>query len=724
MKKIFVLIIAIFGIITIKAEPITIKISTNETDLVLQTADNGRLFQLYLGEKLKKTEEYSNVSLRSQTNGMSWEVYPVSGSDTYFEPAFAIQHNDGNLTTILKYVSHSREQIDSNVDLTTIILKDELYPVEVKLFYKAFHDENIIKSWTEIKHQEKKAVTLNQFASSMLYLRNSSYHLTEYAGDWAKEVRESSIDLNFGKKIIDTKLGARANMFTPPFFTLGLDQNAKENEGTVLMGTLSWTGNFRFTFEVDNLNNLRVISGINPDASHYQLEPNEVFKTPEFVFTLSQKGKGQGSRNIQKWARKYQLKDGQKGRMTLLNNWEATYFDFDEPKLTALMQEAKDLGVDMFLLDDGWFANKYPRNSDTQGLGDWDVNMKKLPNGVHNLVDVANKTGVKFGIWIEPEMISPKSELFDKHPDWVIMLPNREPYYFRNQLVLDLSNPKVQDYVFNIIDKLMTENPDIAYFKWDCNSPITNIYSPYLKSKQNNLYIEYVKSLYSVLDRIKAKYPDLPMMLCSGGGGRSDYNALQYFTEFWCSDNTDPIERIFIQWGYSHFFPAKAMAAHVTSWNKNTSVKFRVDVAMMCKMGFDINIKELGENDQIFCKNAVQNYNKIKKVVFDGDLYRLISPYENNHASVMYVNGEKNKAVVYAYDIYPRYGEDLFPVKLQGLDNNKMYKVKEINLMPNQKSQLPCNENLYSGDYLMKIGLDILSTNRLTSRIIEIEAVN
>jgi len=725
MKKITILIvILLMATFSIKANPVTIKISTNETDLILQTAENGRLFQLYLGEKLNNSNDIDHLKLKSETNGMNWEVYPVSGSDTYFEPAFAIQHNDGNITSILKYVSHTSKKVDNNVEQTTIILKDNLYPVEVKLHYMTFAKENIIKSWTDIKHSEKKPVIIKHYASSMLYFSNPDCYLTEYSGDWSKEVNESTQKLNFGKKMLDTKLGTRTNMFVSPFFTLGFDQAAKENEGLVLMGTLSWTGNFRFTFEVDNLDNLRIISGINPEASHYQLDPETVFKTPEFVFTLSNKGKGKGSRDIHRWARKYQLKDGEGDRMTLLNNWEATYFDFDEPKLANLMKEAKDLGVDMFLLDDGWFGNKYPRHSDTQGLGDWDVTKKKLPNGIPNLVKTAKETGVKFGIWIEPEMVSPKSDLFEKHPDWVILLPNREPYYFRNQLVLDLSNPKVQDYAFGVIDNLMKENPDIAYFKWDCNSPITNIYSPYLKDKQNNLYIEYVRGLYNVLERVSNKYPNLPMMLCSGGGGRSDYDALRYFTEFWCSDNTDPIERIFIQWGYSQFFPSKAMAAHVTSWNKNTTVKFRTDVAMMCKLGFDINIEELSEKDQKFCKDAVKNYNQLKSTIFEGDMYRLISPYEGNHASVMYVNEAVTKAVVYAYDIFPRYAENLLPVKLEGLDKNKSYRVKEVNLMPGSKSNLSSDGKTYSGDYLMKVGLDIFSNEKLSSRILEVSAIN
>lgn len=608
------------------------------------------------------------------------------------------------------------------VDEVVITMQDDKYPVTVKLHYVAYQKENLIKTFTEISHREKKPVQLHKYASSMLHLNRANYFLTEFSGDWASEAHVKEQPLEFGKKTIDTKLGARANMFCSPFFQLALDGKSEENQGEVLVGTLGWTGNFSFVFEVDNKNELRVISGINPYASEYSLKQNEIFRTPDFYFTYSFTGKGQASRNFHDWTRKYQVKDGNQTRMTLLNNWEATYFDFDEAKLVKLMDDAVELGVDMFLLDDGWFANKYPRSGDHQGLGDWDETADKLPHGIGYLTEAAKKKGIKFGIWIEPEMVNPKSELYEKHKDWVIHLPNRDEYYFRNQLVLDLSNPKVQDYVFGVVDNLMTKYPDIAFFKWDCNSPITNIYSVYLKDKQSHLYIDYVRGLYNVLERVKAKYPDLPMMLCSGGGGRSDYEALSYFTEFWPSDNTDPIERLFIQWGFSQVFPAKTMCAHVTTWNKNSSVKFRTDVAMMCKLGFDIKLADMSKDDETYCRTAVQNYNRLKPVVLEGDMYRLVSPYGSNHTSTMYVGKDKDKAVVFAFDIHPRYAEKTLPVRLQGLDADKMYRVKEINLMPGANSSLSGNGEVFSGEFLMNVGLNLFTTQQLNSRVVEVVA--
>lgn len=703
-----------FSLLQASDKPL-IKIETERTSLIYQVADNGRLYQKYLGKKLHHDSDIQYLP-------QGTEAYLTHGMEDYFEPAIHIRHNDYNSSLLLKYVDHSSNNTGNGINETVITLKDDKYPVTVKLHYVAYDKENIIRTFTEISHEEKKPVILSKYASSMIHLNSSKYFLTEFSGDWAHEANVTERELAFGKKVIDTKLGARANMFVSPFFQLSLDNPSQENAGEVLVGTIGWTGNFRFTFEVDNKNELRIISGINPYDSEYSLPAKEVFRTPDFYFTYSTQGKGEASRSFHDWARNHQVKKGNETRMTLLNNWESTYFDFDENKLIGLMDEATKLGVDMFLLDDGWFANKYPRSSDHQGLGDWEETAGKLPNGVGRLVEEAHKKGIKFGIWIEPEMVNPKSELYEKHKDWVIHLPNRDEYYFRNQMVLDLSNPKVQDHVFGVVDNLMTKYPGIAFFKWDCNSPITNIYSVYLKDKQSHLYIDYVRGLYKVLDRIKAKYPDLPMMLCAGGGGRSDYEALKYFTEFWPSDNTDPIERLFIQWGYSQVFPSKTLCAHVTTWNRGTSIKFRTDVAMMCKLGFDIKLEDMNQNEHLYCDQAVKNYNRLKPVILEGDMYRLVSPYGSNHTSSMFVGKDKKTAAVFAFDIHPRYAEKTLPVRLQGLDINKMYRVKEINMMPGSNSSLKGNDQVFSGEYLMNVGLDLFTTQQLNSRLIEITA--
>ena len=692
-----------------------IRVNTENIELVLRVEDNsGRVYQSYIGKRLKYETDLNHLP-------KGGEDYLTHGMEDYFEPAIEVTHTDGNPSLLLKYAGHKVQTTPKGARETVVTLKDDKYPTTVTLHYAAYPKEDIISTWTQITNGEKKPVRLKKYASSLLHLDRAAYHLTSFSGDWADEANMNTTPLTTGKMVIDTKLGSRASMFTPSMFILSIDHPATETEGECILGTLGWTGNFRYTFEVDNKRALRIISGINPYASEYTLKSGDTFTTPEFHFTYSTDGLGTASRNFHDWARNHQLKNGHGDRMTLLNNWEATYFDFNEEKLCDLMGDAVRLGVDMFLLDDGWFGNKHPRHNDKQGLGDWQETTKKLPNGISRLVDEAAKKGIKFGIWIEPEMVNPKSELYEKHKDWVIHLPNRDEYYFRNQMVLDLSNPKVQDFVYGVVDGLMTKYPDIAFLKWDCNSPITNIYSLYLgKEKQTHLYVDYVRGLYNVLERIKAKYPSLPMMLCSGGSGRLDYKALEYFTEYWASDNTDPVERLFIQYAYSFFYPAKATCAHVTTWNKHASVKFRTEVAMMGKLGFDIKLSDMTEDEVTYANGAVKNYNRLKPIIMEGDMHRIVSPYSGDHASTMFVDKEGRHAVVFAFDVYPRFGDKRLPVRLTGLDPDRQYHVEEINLMPGQKSWMSGNGQTFSGDYLMTVGLNIFTGNKLHSRVIEV----
>lgn len=693
-----------------------IVIETDNNALVYDVADNNRLYQRYFGKKLQNKADYSQIP-----DGP--EAIITHGMEDYYEPALHINHPDGNQSTLLTYRGHETTTLADGAQQTVITLADPVYNDEVKLVYVVYPEHDIIKSHTEITNRENKPVEIEKYASSMLHFANGEYYLTQFNGDWASEANAAETKLEYGKKQLDTKLGSRVNMFCSPFFQLSLDSPASENSGNILVGTLGWTGNFRFTFEVDHKGELRVISGINPYASARTLQKGETFTTPEFIFTLSDQGRGKASRNFHDWARDHQIHKGNDTRMTLLNNWEATYFDFDEEKLINLIGEAKELGVDMFLLDDGWFANKYPRHSDTQGLGDWTETKDKLPNGIGALTTAAKKNGVKFGLWIEPEMVNPKSELYEQHKDWVITLPNRDEYYFRNQLVLDLSNPKVQDYVFGVVDGLMTKYPDIAFFKWDCNSPITNIYSNYEKMSQNHLYVDYVNGLYNVLERIQAKYPDLMMMMCSGGGGRSDYEGLKYFTEFWPSDNTDPVERLYIQWGFSQIFPAKTLCAHVTTWNRSTPVKFRTNVAMMGKLGFDIKLDDMSEDDVKYCQRAIKNYKSLKPVILEGDQYRLVSPYEGQHAATMYVGKNGGNAVVFTFDLYPRYKQGIFKseanVKLNGLDPATRYRVTETDRTDGNDQTI----GEYSGEYLMTVGLPLFTLNRLNSRVFTVNKI-
>lgn len=715
---------------SIAQKPITFAVETLNNALVFQTNPDNRLGIVYFGKKLAQPADNAIIStgvkLDDDNSGIFNHPYTPSGTWNLVEPAIQVTHADGNSSLELKYISHQVTKIDDNVTQTAILLKDPAYPVEVTLFYKAYFNENTVEQWAVIKHQEQKNITLQKYASANLYFSADNYFLTHYHGTWAKEMKPEEIKLSAGIKTLDSKLGTRANLFQPPTFMLAFDRSATEDEGKVLLGTLAWSGNFKLDFELDTYHNLRLLAGINPAASAYSLASNQDFKTPSFIFTFSEHGKGEASRNMHHWARKYRLLDGEGTRLTLLNNWEATYFDFDEQKISGLFKDAKKLGVDMFLLDDGWFANKYPRNGDGAGLGDWEENRKKLPNGVGYLVKEATKAGVKFGIWVEPEMVNPKSELYEKHLDWVVRQPERPEHYFRNQLPLDLTNPEVQAFVYGVLDNLFIQNPTLAFIKWDCNAVVYNAHSAYLQKQglpQSHFYVEYVRGLYKVLEKLRAKYPKIPMMLCSGGGGRVDYEALKYFTEFWLSDNTDPLERVFIQWEYSYFYPAIAHCNHITDWSK-VGLKYRTDVAMMGKMGYDIVVSKLTTNELTFSQQALANYQQLKNVIWQGDLYRLANPWDKPFASLMFSNAQKDRAVMFTYLTTNRYdGTFTFaPIKLSGLNASKRYSVKEINLFPDTKSTLK-NDLTYSGDYLMTIGINPDITLRRTSVVLEINEV-
>jgi alpha-galactosidase len=479
---------------TARSQDRIISLETKKTALVIQVDTQQRLHYIYQGVKLDNRADYGMLPAAERSvadyTGMYNSVYTSSGSRNLLEPAIAVTHADGNQSLDLQYVSHTSVKISPDIELLKILLKDPVYPVEVTLYYKAYYKENVIEQWSAIVHHEKDDIVLQKFASANLYVRSGSYWLRQYHGDWAKEMQPEETQLTHGIKTLDSKLGTRANLFMPSVFMVSLDKPAGEDEGNVLFGALEWSGNFREDFEVDPENNLRIIAGINNYASAYKLKPGKVFETPPFVYTYSASGKGEASRNLQSWARNYKLLDGKGTRLTLLNNWESTYFDFNEEKLREILKNTKQLGVDMFLLDDGWFGNKFPRNDDHAGLGDWQENRQKLPNGISSIGREADSGGVKFGIWIEPEMVNPKSELYNRHPDWVVKQAHRAEYYFRNQLVLDLTNPAVQDFVFHAVDSLFIRDAKLAYIKWDCNAVIYNAYSTYLKHDQSQFYVD------------------------------------------------------------------------------------------------------------------------------------------------------------------------------------------------------------------------------------------
>ena len=686
-----------------------VRVTTPETEMVLKADAGSDLKVLYYGARLSDADVAG-----LEAAGAAWvDAYPAYGFHCAGEASIGVTHADGNMSTVLKVDTVSQSQ-ENGAQITRIRLKDTVYPFYVTVCYKAYQDVDMIETWTEIENLGKKAVTLTRFDSGHLPVRVGDVWISHLHGTWAAEGRLTQEPLERGMMVIKNKDGARNAHTDHSEVMFSLDGKPQENAGRVIGAALCYSGNYELRIDTRDTDYHEFFAGINPDNSAYILESKEVFKTPELAFTYSDEGLSGASRNFHRWGRKYKLAHGDKERKILLNSWEGVYFDINEPGMDQMMADIAYMGGELFVMDDGWFGEKYPRLTDNSSLGDWKVDRNKLPNGIGWLVEQADKHGIRFGIWIEPEMTNSVSELYEKHPEWIIKAPEREPVLGRGgtQLVLDLGNPEVQDFVFSIVDDLMTENPKIDYIKWDVNMPISNHGSQYLpKNKQSHLYIEYHRGFAKVCDRIRAKYPDVTIQACASGGGRANWGVLPWFDEFWVSDNTDALQRIHMQWGTSYFFPAIAMASHISATPnhtvfRTTSLKYRIDVAMSGRLGMEIQPRNMTQEERDLCRKAIAQYKEIRPVVQFGDIYRLVSPYDgHNMASLMYVAPEKDQAVFYWWKTETFYDDHLPRVKMAGLDPDKMYKVTELNRIDNVP--LKYEGMSFSGKFLMENGLEI-----------------
>ena len=690
-------------------------VSTRHTSLLIK-ADEGKQARFqYYGTRIAENEIDGIYNA-----GLAYwaETYPCFGISSYGEKAFAVAHSDGNMSVDL-VVEGVRQYSDEEADITEITLKDKVYPLVVKQYYKAYKGTDVISTWVEITNNAKKALTLYKFASASLPVKRADNWLTHFHGTWGAENMMEEEKLTNGQKVIANKEGIRNTQTDNPSFMLTLDGCPQEENGRVIGASLAWSGNYLMKIIADN-SRINVIAGINEEVSHYILEPKETFVTPELAMTYSSEGKGGVSRAFHRWARAYKLNQGNKERDILLNSWEGVYFNVNQEGMDQMMKDMSAMGGELFVMDDGWFGDKYPRNDDKTSLGDWTVCKEKLPEGIEGLLASAKKHNIKFGIWIEPEMANTKSELFEKHPDWVLSQDNRPLTTGRggSQVVLDLTNPEVQDFVFGVVDKLMTEYPEIAYIKWDANAALMNYGSHYLPNqKQSHIYIEYHRGMNKVLERIRAKYPNLVIQACASGGGRVNYGFLPYFNEFWTSDDTDALQRIYMQWGVSNFYPSIAMASHVSA-NRNHQtgrvlpLKYRFDVAMSARLGMEIQPKDMTDADKAFAGRAIAAYKKIRPVVQFGDLYRLVSPYDKKGiASLMYATPEKDKAVLFVYKTEHFLNQLMPDVVLSGLDENKTYRITDLT-PENEQKPSALNGKVISGKILKEAGLSVASALR------------
>ena len=713
MKKQLLIALCMAASLTMEAGQVVVQ--TKNMTMVLNVENGQKPQYQYFGSRLTEAD----LGNLPWPMGGRMDAYPAYGQNAPAEAALAMRHADGNLSTELEATGVERLKNDGN-QITVIHLKDKVYPVTVDLKFQEYKDVDMIETWAEITHQEKGTVTLTQFASVSLPIRRGDVWLSHLYGSWANEGQLVCEPLTAGQKIIKNKDGVRNAHTDHAEVMFSLDGRAQELTGDVIGAALCYSGNYQLKVETDDTDYHYFFAGINPDNSEYHLKRGETFVTPKVALTFSQEGLSGASRNFHRWGRKYMLAHGNRERKILLNSWEGIYFDINQQGMDQMMADIASMGGELFVMDDGWFGEKYPRKTDNCALGDWVVDRQKLPEGIEGLLRDAKKRGVKFGIWIEPEMTNSVSVLYEQHPDWIVKAPKRDAVLGRGgtQLVLDLANPKVQDYVVSIVDNLMTNYPEIDYIKWDANMAIMNHGSQYLTmNDQSHLYIEYHRGFQKVCQRIRQKYPDLTIQACASGGGRANWGVLPWFDEFWVSDNTDALQRIYMQWGTSYFFPAIAMASHISAAPnhtvyRTTSLKMRIDVAMSGRLGMEIQPKNMTDEEKALCRQAIKEYKEIRPVVQFGDIYRLVSPFDKRGiASMMYVSEQKDKAVFYWWKTEQFQNEHLPRVKMAGLDPTRMYKVHELDRI--DLTPMYCEGKTYSGAYLMNHGLEMPATHNV-----------
>ena len=700
-----------------------ILVNTPNTTLLLKAEEGKPLHVSYYGEKISSVSQvYDAFSL--------WEeAYPAFGAGCQEITALDVKHADGNMSTELVYQSDA-QQAEANATVYTVTLKDKIYDFEVDVCYRAYNNCDVIETWTVIRNNEKKPIVLQKYASGFMPFRQGDAWVTHQHGSWGAESQITEEPLKAGVFEVHDMNGAKNAVINRPNIMVSLDGKPRENEGRVVGAVLCWIGNFRMTIDTQGKRVHRLVAGINEAHSQYELKKGETFTTPELAFAYSNEGMGGVSRSYHRWARlNNKVHNGQQLRKILLNSWEGVYLNVSQDGMEKMMDGVKSLGGELFVMDDGWFGEKYQRSVDDCALGDWVTDTRKLPKGVPALEKAAADRGLKWGIWIEPEMTNTKSELYEKHPDWIVCHPTRTPITGRGgtQLILDMSNPKVQDFVFGVVDNIMKETPNTYYIKWDANFEIHNFGSHYLSAdNQSHLYVDYHLGLKKTLERIRAKYPDLVIQCCASGGGRVNYGLMPYFEEFWVSDNTDAQQRLFIQWGTSMFFPSCAMAQHVSASPNHQTVrviplKFRFDVAMTGRLGMEMKPSDLNEKETEFARKAVQTYKDIRPIIQQGNLYRILSPYDKTgFCSEMFITDDKSEAVFFAYK-FEQY-VDLFRPRFHfaGLDPNATYELMELN---RQGGADHWEGKRITGTFLMKQGIEIALNGQFASKVIKLKKI-
>ena len=652
------------------------------------------------------------------------EVFPMEysfyGHPDMRTPSFHAQYSDGSTISAPEYVGYrtykgkkalkglpaTYTESDSEADSLEIDFKDHITGLIITLQYSVFTNFDAITRSVYLKNDGDDIINIKSVLSACVDFYGKDYNLTHLDGAWARERHIHTNALTNGFQGIDSKRGASSHVHNP-FIALS-DKSSDENHGNVFGFSFVYSGNFIAEAYVDQSDITRVLIGLNPFDFNWKLEPSEDFQTPEAVMVYSDKGFGKMSRIYHRLYRKRLCRGKFRDavRPVLINNWEATYFNFDEEKIIDIAKTAKSVGIDLMVLDDGWFGK---RDNDNCSLGDWTPDPKKLPNGITGLSEKIHNLGMQFGLWFEPEMVSPDSDLFRAHPDWCIHVSGRRMSLGRNQLILDLSRADVCEYIIDSLSNALS-SANIDYVKWDMNRNMSEIGSSLLPAdRQRETAHRYMLGLYHVMETLTTRFPDVLFEGCSGGGGRFDPGMLYYMPQIWTSDDSDAIERLFIQYGTSMVYPSSSVGAHVSAVpnhqvHRVTPLETRANVAMTGQFGYELDLGLLSETELAQVKEQIKFYKSIRTAVHNGDLYRLRSPFSCNHMALEYVSEDKNTIVLCYYTVLAKPNMTIDRIKLEGLDPESIYVSTEDGME-------------YGGDRLMNLGLNFKDSEDFSSKI-------
>jgi alpha-galactosidase len=686
------------------AERKTWLLTTDQSSYAMGVGPDGGLQHLYWGAPLWRMEDLPaagkprGLSSFDPAEMMQNEEYPGWGGARYYEPALKIVRGNGDRDLVLCYVSHEIRGSE-----LAVVLKDIKDDIQVTLQYRIYPGNGILRRSALVKNGTPEPITIESAQSAVWYMpRGEGYRLSYLTGRWAAETQLTREPIRQGTQVMESRKGHTSHNVNPWF---AIDQgDADEEHGRVWFGALAWSGNWRFTVEQTPYQQVRVTGGFNTFDFSWPLKPGETLETPAFFAGFTERGFGESSRIMHQFEREQILPGGVHSRLrpVLYNSWEATHFDVNETGQKTLADKAAKVGVELFVVDDGWFGQ---RNNDKAGLGDWVVNPKKFPQGLKGLIDHVNQLGMDFGLWVEPEMVNPDSDLYRAHPDWVMNFPGRPRTELRNQLVLNLARTDVKEHLFNVLDRLATEN-NIRYFKWDMNRPFAEPGWPEASAgEQRELWVRYVRNLYEIIDRLRAKHPNLEIESCSGGGGRVDLGILQRVEEVWPSDNTDAFDRLRIQEGFTQAYAPRVMSAWVTDVpnmnGRSTPLQYRFLVAMQGALGIGANLNHWTDADFAMGTKFTALYKTIRPTVQTGNLYRLFSPRTGDLTANEYVSRDGKQAALFAFRHSQQYNTPAPVIRLRGLDEKAIYRIDSVD------GKLADNQQQTSGASLMHRGLQV-----------------